>query len=147
MKRRCPVPECGQEIRKLEISRHFRTEHPEYKWTRETRNGTITAHYYCSMPGCRLGVAGFDDLVRHYELYHPEVKHNLKEDVKQPGVISASNLSVSDLDRLLEQVNINTGLLKEAQQRNRELLNKCTSYVTRIVELQNQLAEDTKRRY
>lgn len=147
MQRDCPVPGCGKRIGKLETGRHFRTKHPEYIWIRETRNENITSHYYCSMLGCKLGIAGFNDMVRHYELYHPEVKHNLKEDVKQPGVISASNLTVSALDRLIEQVNINTGLLKEEQKRNRELIEKCTAYAGRIVELQNQLAQDTTRRY
>lgn len=54
MKRVCPVHGCGKTISKLEVGRHFRTEHPEYKWTREIRHGTSTAHYYCLMPDRRL---------------------------------------------------------------------------------------------
>jgi len=135
---KCPV--CNKELGRL--GRHFQREHPEYKWTREIREGVIFKHFYCGI--CGRSVASFGDLVIHYSEFHNE---EIKPTEPHLTTISEPNLTVSDLDRLLEQVNINTNLLKEEQNKNRELIEKCTAYASRIVELQNQLAQENKNRY
>jgi len=147
IERTCPVPGCGKIVAKRGVGKHFRAAHPEYKWTRKTSEGTVCPHYYCLMPGCEMYIGGFDDMVRHYKQHHPEVLHIPKEDIKQPDVISESTLSVSDLDRLIEQVNKNVSILQEERKKNRELLQKCTAYAAQIVELQNNLAQETRNRY
>jgi len=80
------------------------------------------------------------------------------------GLLQLKTLSRPDskaIDKLLDQVAINTNLLKEEQEekralaktleeeqkKNAELTEKCIEYATRIVELQNKMAEDTRRRY
>lgn len=144
--KQCPV--CGQKLGTL--GHHFQRKHPQYKWIREIREGAICKHYYCGI--CGRCVAGFGDLIRHYEEYHEEIKPNTEEirpstDFERGRVLNESNLTVTDLDRLIEQVNKNVSLLEEERNKNRELLQKCTGYAARIVELQNQLAAENKRRY
>lgn len=134
---------CGQKVRR-QMSSHFKTNHPEYKWSREIKEGNISLHYYCGL--CGRCVSGFPALVEHYNEYHSQVGQQPIASLAQ-GIISESTLTSTDLDRLIEQVNINVSLLEEERRRNRELLQKCTSYATRIVELQNQIAQETKNRY
>lgn len=137
----CPV--CDEKFGRLD--HHFHRKHPEYKYTREQQAGNVSKHYYCGI--CGRCVRGFGDLVRHYEEYHDEELRAIKTTKLEEQGISESNLSVSDLDRLIEQVNINVGLLETERKKNRELLQKCTAYAARIVELQNKIAEDTRNRY
>jgi len=147
--KQCPV--CGQKIGRR-VSLHFKTNHPEYKWSREIKEGNVSLHYYCEL--CGQSVSGFPALVEHYNECHSQVRP-IKPSYSQvgqqsiappaQGIISESTLSVTDLDRLLEQVNINLSLLQEERERNQELLQKCTAYASRIVELQNELARENKR--
>lgn len=64
----CPV--CGKKLGTL--GQHFHREHPQYKWTREIREGATYIHYYCGI--CGRYVSGFGGLVKHYEEYHEEIK-------------------------------------------------------------------------
>lgn len=143
MNTNCPV--CDKNLTRGSIGRHFHTKHPEYKWSRTRREGNVGKHYYCGICGNCLG--SFGVLVQHYKDRHPEAIPRHLELRAVPQTIEGEILSVTHLDRLLEQVNINTGLLEQAREKNRELLEKCTSYASRIVELQNQLAQETKERY
>lgn len=171
-KRNTPCPACGQ-VFTGRISDHFTNNHPEYKWTREIREGNVSTHYYCSI--CGHTGSGFCDLVRHYQANHKELlrKETIADGptqrTKSIGILPLrerfvspeKSVTLTALDRLLEQVNINTAMLKEEQEKNRalantleaeqkknaELIQKCTEYATRIIEMQNKLAEDTRRRY
>lgn len=135
--KQCPV--CGQKIRGR-ISRHFKN-HPEYKWSRKIKEGNISQHYYCEL--CGICVSGFPGLVEHYKEYHSQVVQQSNAPAAQ-RIISESTLTTTDLDRLLEQVNINLSLLQKERERSQELLQKCTAYASRIVELQNELARENK---
>jgi len=141
----CPL--CGENVTHKGPGEHFRRQHQEYRWHQEQKEGNVSSHYYCDL--CGMAINGFEHLIEHYEQYH-QLKPNRVDQpttaADQP-ILKEGNVTVSALDRLLEQVNINTECLKEEQKKNRELVAKCTSYAARIVELQNQLSEETKRRY
>jgi len=150
--RECPV--CGKHTKPGKLGDHLHEEHPEYKWSKKKLEGNVSEHYYCDMPECGLVINGFRHLIEHYERLHPEVitpvAQRKTQSIDRPRastIINEGSVTPSALDRLLEQVNINTGLLKEEQKRNRELVERCTAYAARIVELQNQLSQDTTRRY
>jgi|GEM_PF-4741658 len=154
MGRQCCL--CGKEIPHGALGEHFRTEHPEYRYTLSRTGGpsakTHGCYYYCGT--CNRNLGGFLDLVDHYQRIHPELVSVHPEKTIEPNEelaregqsapASLDALSLENIDALLKQVDENMRLLEETREKNRELHEKCTRYAVRIVELQNEIAREVK---
>lgn len=158
----CPI--CGNRCTRKRNGggpgQHYHEEHKEFRWHCEVTNGH--RHYHCDLCGAPFHSFGVDkkSLLVHYQTDHKEVIAHLKIRVGSEGTPQPSpSIEVDKVDKLLEQVNINTGLFAKEQAENRRLNGlledrqrrvdelektadmlekKCVEYATRIVELQNQ---------
>ena len=72
-------------------------------------------------------------------------KPNEETEAGKIGIITESNVTITDLDRLIEQVNNSIEMVNIEKKKNKELLKKCIAYAAKIAELQNLLAQENRR--
>ena len=119
---------CGYQIKRGETLFEHIKLHPTLHFA---KRGDKSGHLrpYCTV--CNKRVQNYSDT---------ELKKHIHTEVEKTGIISNQNVTVSDLDRFLEQVNKNTALLKASQDKVENLNAVALRYATRIVELQNIIA-------
>lgn len=160
--RNCPI--CGLYVARYGPrgskggpAEHFRDNHPELRFhtERKPRKGRPQGGIVYKCDICGGGFTSFGDgqgsLLKHYKDYHRNrIEHLLNKEEPMNGSLPEDNTTrqpekpFGPIDQLLEQVDRNTQLLKESQEKVRVLeegmADKVASYAARIVELQNQLA-------
>ena len=127
MGRTTPIPE-----RKIKEARRLFVENPDWGWDELSDAVGIKSSTIRHILKRRWGIT-----VRGRDKRQEFPKES---DAQKTGIISESNITTTDLDRLIEQVNSSIQMLQKEKEKSTDLLAKCINYANKICELQNELA-------